>query len=160
VTRLAGNLLKLAIAGLIFYLALTLGAHNANAAFRSYQLEAKLPTAVPVFCTDNINGPGYALIWQREIYLDSTDCQSLLNNKPSSTDGHGGQSWALHAHTLLHEWVHVAFQTWDEKRVECITYSVYRYWLHAYWNLSAPTALTFYRATAIYSPYAPLGCVL
>jgi len=156
VTRLFKILVFLAV----FFAALLIGHQNATAAFRSYELEAKLPTAVPVFCTDNIRGPAYALIYQREIYLDSTDCQSLLHSTPSWTDGNGGQSWALHAHTLLHEWVHVAFQSYDEKRVECITYSAYRYWLGAYWGLGVEQSQKFYLATTTYSAYAPLGCVL
>jgi hypothetical protein len=154
------RVLKIVVFLAVFFAALLIGHQNATAAFRSYELEAKLPTRVPVFCTDNIHGPAYALIYQREIYLDSTDCQSLLHATPSWTDGHGGQSWALHAHTLLHEWVHVAFQSYDEKRVECIAYGAYRYWLGAYWGLNAAKAQAFYAATTTYSAYAPLGCVL
>jgi hypothetical protein len=127
------------------------------ATFRSPALEAKLPTPVPVFCTDNTSA-SYALIVEREIYLDAPTCQSLLHGKPS-TDGHGGYSWAQNAHTLLHEWVHVAFQTWDEKRVECIAYGAYRYWLGAYWGITGKRAGSMYRAT-LFSFYAPLGCVL
>jgi len=154
------RLLKILVFLAVFAAALFIGHQNATAAFRSYELEAKLPTAVPVFCTDNIHGPAYALIYKREIYLDSTDCQSLLYATPSWTDGHGGQSWALHAHTLLHEWVHVAFQSYDEKRVECIAYGAYRYWLGTYWGLNAAKAQAFYLATTTYSAYTPLGCVL
>ena len=59
------KLLKILVFLAIFFAALLVGHQNVNAAFRSYELEAKLPTAVPVFCTDNIRGPAYALIYRR-----------------------------------------------------------------------------------------------
>jgi hypothetical protein len=153
------RLLKFTLFALAFIAALLVGHQNAQAAtFRSAELEAKLPTPVPVFCTDNTSA-SYALIVEREIYLDAPTCQSLLHGKPS-TDGRGGYSWAQDAHTLLHEWVHVAFQTWDEKRVECISYGAYRYWLGVYWGMTAKSVQVMYRATTVFSFYAPLGCAL
>ena len=152
------RLLKILVFLAVFFAALLVGHQNATAAFRSYELEAKLPTPVPVFCTDNIRGPAFALIYQREIYLDSTDCQSLLYATPSWTDGHGGQSWALHAHTLLHEWVHVAFQSYDEKRVECIANNAMTYWLATYWALTGKSLHEISKASTVYSAYAPLPC--
>jgi hypothetical protein len=128
------------------------------ASFRSPELEAKLPTAVPVFCTDN-SSASYALIAEREIYLDAPTCQGLLHGKPSAV-GNGGYSWAQNAHTLLHEWWHVQFQERNEKRTECGAYATYRYWLTTYWGLNGRTAQQFYSATAVFSPYAPLGCAL
>jgi hypothetical protein len=153
------RLLKFALATAVFVAALLVGHQNAHAAtFRSAELEAKLPTAVPVFCTDNTSA-SYALIAEREIYLDAPTCQSLLHDKPG-TDGHGGYSWAQNAHTLLHEWWHVQFQEHNEKRTECGAYAVYRYWLGAYWGLSVKTSQAMYRATTVFSFYAPLGCAL
>ena len=123
---------------------------------RSPELEAKLPTPVPVYCTQNTSA-SYALIPEREIYLDSPTCQSLLHDKPS-VDGHGGYSWAQNAHTLYHEWWHVAFQEYNEKQTECGAYAVYRYMLVTRWGFSASQAQAFYSATWVFSPYAPLPC--
>lgn len=152
------RLLKLALAVAVFIAALLIGHQNARAAdVRTPALEAKLPTPVPVFCTTNTSA-SYALIVEREIYLDAPTCQSLLHGTPS-TDGHGGYSWAQNVHTLYHEWWHVQFQERNEQRTECGTYATYRYMLRTFWGIGGQQAEAMYRAT-LFSFYAPLGCAL
>jgi hypothetical protein len=147
------RLLKFALFAAAFLAALMVGHHNANAAlYRSHALEAKLPTAVTVFCTDNTN-LSYAMIWQREIYLDSNTCAAL-----TGAESHISVERA--AHTLYHEWWHVAFRETNEKFTECGTYATFRYMLRTFWGRSARDAERLYRFTTTWSPYSPLGCVL
>jgi hypothetical protein len=114
-------------------------------------LEAKLPTQVKVFCTQN-TGYSFAVLADHEVYLDLNTCSALLR-RPSAV------SFATAADTLYHEWWHVAFQETNEKFTECGAYAVLRYVLRRYWGLTKRAAQKAYEQAWGWSPYAPLPCL-
>src|SRR5437763_17206745 len=74
--------------------------------YRSYALEAKLPTPVAVYCTQNTSW-SFAVLHDRQIFLAKAACDSLLHGKPSDAGTATSYPWSLWAHTLYHEWWHV-----------------------------------------------------
>lgn len=123
---------------------------TAVAGVRAPQLEAKLPTPVAVYCTENTSY-SYAAIADRAVYIGRDICDAL--------EGHPSpQSFARAEHTLYHEWTHVAFRLTDEKQTECVTYSMERYALRRFWRLSARVAQAAYQQNWLWSLYAPLPC--
>jgi hypothetical protein len=105
-------------------------------AFRSRELEAKLPTPVTVICNETKAAGGYAVLSTRTVYLDAKVCSTLLRHKPGlwafSTSR---MPWAMAAQILYHEWWHVAFQTTDEANTDCGTRAIYRNVLRRFWGL-------------------------
>ena len=148
-------MVKTVIFLLLFFAALLIGHHNAQAStypgsVRTPALEAKLPTPVAVYCTQNTN-LSFAMLTAGEIYLDLNTCGALL----------GGQStisFERAAHNFLHEWWHVAAQETDEKLTECGAYASFRYLLVRYWHVKPRVAQRMYEATWLWSPYSPLPC--
>lgn len=125
-------------------------------AVESPLLEAKLPTAVRVFCTRNTNW-SFALLQEREIYLDLNTC-AALQNQPSQ------YSFGLAAYTLFHEWWHIAFQETDEQNTDLGALTVMRYLLRTYWGMTPAQAEANYLTVAgqiglvapARTPYHPL----
>lgn len=116
----------------------------------SPQLEAKLPTAVSVFCTSNTSY-SFALIADQQIYLGADECATLTGS-PSN------MAFFRAAEVLYHEWWHVAFRETNEKQTECGAYSMLRYALRHYWHMTRKQAQEQYRDAWQWSPYAPLPC--
>jgi hypothetical protein len=130
---------------LVFALAVLL-VSSASAFTRHTELEARLPTAATVYCADSDQEwidyagedvLGVASLTRREIRFPPTICRTL-------GAGPLGVAFGSAAQVLYHEWAHVAFQSFDEGFVDCITVIEMRYLLRHYWQLSARAAQPLY----------------
>ena len=113
-------------------------------------LEARLPTPVPVYCTQSTSH-SYAMLQEPGIYLGHDVCVRLLGQESPL-------AMSRAAEVLYHEWWHVAFQETDERATECGTYSMLRYALRHFWGMSRARAQELYVEAFQWSPYAPLPC--
>lgn len=135
------------VAALWFFALVT----NAYAAQRP-DLEARLPAAHPVFCSDSTAaweeetaawGSILAYTWiagphVREIHLSPGTCRALAD-----TDSKG---FPDAAETLYHEWVHAQWLWRDEGGTECLALHFYRHALRRFWGFTVAQSDKAYRA--------------
>jgi hypothetical protein len=105
------------------------------------ELEAKIPTGIEVYVTDNIK-TNYAAPWAKQIFLMPSVCDQLMS-KPS-TDF----MWAYSAYALYHEWWHDAFNEYDEENTDTGAITILRSMLRKYWGLSEEEAQAIYDVIA------------
>jgi hypothetical protein len=129
-----------------------------SAGVRTAELEAMLPTAVPVYCTDSDGSYAFADFPAGGIHLAGWVCELLLHGQPGDVYERLQMPWAIAVHTLYHEWWHVAFHEHDEKLTDCGAWSIFPYVLQRYWHLTAQEAQELFEVYGYRSAYAPLPC--